>query len=87
MVCFSDLCLLHTLSLQRPTYSTQTHVQAYAAAVPPERALSFGPDGQVSFDMERYVRERKAAEAGGEPGKEDGVGEVTAALEGAAIDG
>lgn len=62
--------------------------QAYAAAVPPERALSFGPDGQVVFDMEGYISERKAAETvAGEPGKEGGVEEVTAALAGAAIEG
>lgn len=86
--CFSALWLPHTLHatlIDPPT--PHQHMQAYAATVPPERALSFGPDGQVNFDMERYIRERKAAEVAGEPGKEDGVGEVTAALEGAVIDG
>lgn len=65
--------------------------QAYAAAVPSERALKFA-DGQVAFDMEGYIRERKAAEQEPHQPKEDGkagagdvVAGITAGLAGAAM--
>lgn len=65
--------------------------------MPAERALSFASDGQVRFDMERYIAERKALEAAAQTGTgaagDGGVGgdgaveQVTAAMAGAAIEG
>lgn len=62
-------------------------VAAYAATVPPERALSFTADGQVQFDMEGYIQRRKAAETDGGDGAGKEVEGVTAALAEAAIEG
>lgn len=90
----------HPQDRERVSHQHTPNKQAYAAVLPPERALSFGADGQLHFDMEGYIQARREAEAAAsaaapapaaaaangtdEGGKE--VEGVSAALAGAAIE-